>query len=58
MVESHKEGLIDASMKKHLFKAGKCVYKLFWIAGKFFIVKHIAPHLLHGYLIHLGVDAY
>jgi hypothetical protein len=58
MVESKNQGLIDAPMKKHLFKAGKCVFKLFWIAGKFFIVKHaVPPWLLHRYFVELSVDA-
>jgi hypothetical protein len=59
MVESHQnKGLIDASMKWHLKKAGKYGCKLFWVAGKFFLMKHTVPLLLfHHCLIDLGAEA-
>lgn len=59
MVESHQnKGLIDASIKWHMKKAGKYGIKLFWVAGKFFLMKETAPVLLfHHCLFDLGAEA-
>jgi hypothetical protein len=61
MVESTTDrgnDLFDSSVKHHLFKVGSYGFKLFWVAGKFFIMKHTVPvYVWHHFLMDLGMEA-
>lgn len=56
MVESTPDKYF--SMKYHLFKAGTYGFKLFWVAGRFFIMKAtVPPFLWHRVVVDLAGDA-
>jgi hypothetical protein len=41
---------------KHLFKVGKCTFRLFWIAGKLFVSKSFISNPVLRYELGFGID--